>query len=429
MTPSQPKEPRASRAAVKPKPKVKKPERVAAPRGSHSKVVQRLLLGIAIAIPIVVAALVISTMVRRGESQQAEADQLWQSANTIWQDTQGISDMPTVRARLAEANTYLEQLLELEPDHPEALELQRRIKARLEEASQVRHVPWAGKLKTYTSDAKLSRVIVEGVHVFVMDRKNNQVYHHQMDEFQQSLLPDRDAVLVKKGDQVGEVLVGDLIDMTWMPAGNGRQKAGLVILESGGALLDYDPVAEELQALRVADSHTWQFPQLVGSHSGRFYLLDPTGNHIWRYTATPDGYGARPEEWLKQEVDLVGVRDMAIGDSIYLLFADGKIQKLSTGRKDIFFISDWDTPPQGPTAIFTRPPNDTQWVYVADPGNNRIVQSSKSGQFNRQFRLAESSDGTGDALASVTSLFVDEIGGHAFFTSGNSLHMLILPSD
>jgi hypothetical protein len=387
-------------------------------------------MGIAIAIPLVVAVLVIWTMIERDESQQAAVDQAWQSAQGIWLETQDMSDAATVRARLTEANRYLDQVLEEQPDHPEALELQRRIQSRLEVSNQIRRIAWEGELTTYPSGAKLSRVVVEGVHIYVLDRKTNQVYHHQLDEFQQSLLPDADSVLVKKGDQVGDVLVADLIDMTWMPAGNGRQKAGLVILESGGALLDYDPVSGELVPLKVAASETWQFPQVVGSHSGRFYLLDPTGNHIWRYTATPDGYGARPDEWLQQEVDLVGVKDMAIGDSIYLLYADGSMQKLSRGTLDAFDISDWDTPPRGPTAIFTRPPNDTQWVYVADPGNYRIVQSGKDGRFARQFRLAESQEEEGsDALASVTSLFVDEIGGRAFFVSGNSLHMIILPSD
>ncbi len=126
----------------------------------------------------------------------------------------------------------------------------------------------------------------------------------------------------------------------------------------------------------------------------------------------------------------MGVRDMAIGDDILLLYADGAIQKLSGGMPVTFDISDWDTPPQGATAIFARPPNDTQWVYVADPGNNRIVQVSKDGHFKRQFRLAETQgEGSNDALASVTSLFVDEIGGRAYFLSGNSLHMIILPSD
>jgi hypothetical protein len=172
----------------------------------------------------------------------------------------------------------------------------------------------------------------------------------------------------------------------------------------------------------------WQYPKLVGSYYGRFYLLDPAANHIWRYYPTPDGYSAPPDQWLQTEVDLAGAEDMAIGDSIYLLYADGKMRKLTTGSPEAFDISDWDQPPSNPTALFTRPPEDTKWVYVADRGNSRIVQSSKEGHFERQFRLADTSieDGS-DPLEGVTSLYVDEIGGHAFFLSGAKLYMVILP--
>jgi hypothetical protein len=120
---------------------------------------------------------------------------------------------------------------------------------------------------------------------------------------------------------------------------------------------------------------------------------------------------------------------MAIGDSIYLVYADGKIQRLTAGEPDAFDTADWDMDPRNPTAIFTRPPEETRAVYVADPGNSRIVQCGKEGKFERQFRLAdpEIADGS-DPLAGVTSLFVDESIGHAYFLSGQKLYLIILPN-
>jgi hypothetical protein len=262
-----------------------------------------------------------------------------------------------------------------------------------------------------------------------MDLAADVVYHHQMDEFQQALRPEaEEPIVVRKGDQVGDILVNDLIDMTWMPVGSGRNKPGLLILESGGNLVEYDPANSKLEPLRLAAAENSQLPQLVGSHSGRFYLLDPKANEIWRYGPTPDGYSAAPDSWLQVETDLAGVEDMAIGDSIFLVYAGGAISKLSAGEPDTFDLSSWDVPPQNPTAIFTRPLNETQWVYIADAGNGRIVQAGKDGLFRRQFRLVEPEDRRdGDPLADVTSLFVDEIGGRAFFLSGRSLYLLILP--
>jgi hypothetical protein len=131
---------------------------------------------------------------------------------------------------------------------------------------------------------------------------------------------------------------------------------------------------------------------------------------------------------LQGDIDLAGVIDMTIGDSIYLLFADGTTQRFSQGAPDSFGLSDWDIPPNNPSAIFTRPPDETRWVYLADGGNRRIVQFSKDGKFERQYRLAENQViETDDALAGTVDLFVDEIVGRAYLLSGQKLYLLLLP--
>jgi hypothetical protein len=396
----------------------------------RSDPVQKLLVGVAIAIPLIVGIIVLVAWVQRGQAQRGEQEALWQEANAQWQLAQTVSDLSSARTYLSDAQQYLDRFLERQPDYVEGIELKKKIEARLDVINQVQRVSWIGALNSYPSNAELSRVVVQGAHIFVMDRKNGQVYHHRLDEQLQNALrsDSTETVLVRTGEQVGNVLVGDLVDMVWMPTGPGRQRASLVILESGGALLDYDPATGQLLTLQVAATETWQYPKLVGSHSGRFYMLDSTANKILRYDPTADGYSNLPDEWLQTEVDLAGVEDMAIGDSIYLVYADGRISKFSQGLPDPFDISDWDTPPNNPSAIFTRPPEETRWLYVADRGNSRIVQVSKEGSFEQQFLLADTQAvENGDALAEATALFVDEIVGHAYVLSGQKLYLLILP--
>jgi len=396
----------------------------------RSDPVQKLLVGVAIAIPLIVAIIVLVAWVQRGQAQRGEQEALWQEANAQWQLAQTVSDLGAARTYLSEAERYLDLFLERQPDYAEGIELKKKIEARLDVINQVRRVSWIGALNSYPSNAELSRVVVQGAHIFVMDRNNGRVYHHRLDEQLQNALraDSTETVLVRTGEQVGNVLVGDLVDMVWMPTGPGRQKASLVILESGGALLDYDPATGQLLTLEVAASETWQYPKLVGSHSGRFYLLDSTANKILRYSPTADGYSNPPDEWLQTEVGLAGVEDMAIGDSIYLVYADGRISKFSQGAPDSFDISDWDIPPDNPSAMFTRPSEETRWLYVADRGNSRIVQASKEGSFKQQFLLADTQAAeNGDALAEATALFVDEIVGHAYVLSGQKLYLLMLP--
>ncbi|MFC2031035.1 hypothetical protein ACFLWA_09935 [Chloroflexota bacterium] len=399
-----------------------------APDPARGALVQKLLTAVAIAIPLIVIAAVLYLVVQRDQAQKAEIDALWTSASQSWQMAEG-ADATSARSHLGKAEQTLGQLLLRRPDNAEAAELRGRVQARLDEINQVRRITWVAGLKSYPAGADLTRVVVQGVNVFVLDKNSGRVYHHQLDESLQALEPaTADNVLVARGDQVGDVLVGDLVDMVWMPAGGGRQKAGLVILESGGSALGYDPTTDELTPLKVAASDTWQFPKVVGSYFGRFYVLDTTESRILRYQPTAQGYSSAPDDWLQEEADLTGVIDMAIGDSIYLLYSDGELLKYSAGEADTFEISDWDAPTDSPGALFARPPDKAKSVYVADRGNNRIVQSGKDGRFERQFRIGDSLESEfGEALRGVSSLFVDEIGGRAYLLSDRMLYVIVLP--
>ena len=331
-------------------------ERDKAPRGrsrsgartlTQGEIVRKILIGIAVAIPIIVALIVAVTLVQRGHTRRTELDALWQQATNSWQQANTVSDRAAQRTYLAAAQSSLDSFLERQPERADALDLRQKVVARLDQVNQVKRVGWVGELKSYSGDVDLSRVVVQGMHVFVMDRRSGQVYHYQLDTTQQSLRPDS-KVVVKRGEQVDGILVNDLVDMVWMgiDQGNVRQRAALVVLESGGALIEYDPTTGERRALTVASRDAENYAKLIGSHTGRLYVLDPKTNKIWRYDAASDGYSGAPYEWLQASMDLAGVVDMAIGDGIYLLYADGRVSKLMQGQPADFSMADWDLMPR-----------------------------------------------------------------------------------
>ena len=403
------------------------------PRAESRTPVQRdllrkVLIGAAIAIPLIAAVIVAVTLVQRGQTRQAEVDELWRQVSASWQQANTVTDRTAQRTYLAAAQSGLEHLLERQPKHAEALVLQPKLLERLDQVNQIRRVAWVGELSSYPADAELSRVVVEGMHVFVMDRRSDQVYHAQLDTTQQSLQPDP-KVVVKKGELVDGTLVNDLVDMVWMgrDQGNVRQRPALVVLESGGKLIEYDPTTGQKRALTRAAPDAENYVDLVGSHTGRLYVLDPKTNKIWRYDATADGYSSTPYDWLQAPVDLVGVVDLLVGDGIYLLYADGRISRLVGGLPADFSTADWDIPPRDPAALSGYPPDETEWVYIADCGNSRIVQSASDGKFTRQFRLNDTQfTAKGDVLKKVTSLFIDESVKRAYFLSGNKLYVISL---
>jgi hypothetical protein len=331
------------------------------------------------------------------------------------------SDKPTARGLLHEAQGLLTEAQMLQSEDPVAGGLQGEIQATLDEINNVVPLYWIGALQKYDDPGSdPSRVIVSGIDIYVLDKGTDRVYKYLLNEVGDGLQDmDVDPVLLRKGDQRGDIVVSDLVDMVWMPVGSGRQTSNLLVLESGGALLEYDPVFG-LAVLPVGDKDKWRYPQLIGSYFGNFYLLDSQSNQIFKYLPTADGgYSNPPEPWFQIDVDLAGVVDVAIDGYIYLLYADGRILKFMGGELEPFEQTELDKPLRGPTAIFTSPDEETKSLYA---GNGRIVQFSKEGQFIRQFRTAEAG-----VLDQLKNLHVDEIGSKFYILSGDTLYMANIP--
>ncbi|HID62435.1 MAG TPA: hypothetical protein EYP49_06795 [Anaerolineae bacterium] len=384
----------------------------------------KVMVTLAIAIPLIVALFVGVVYLQWGKAREARFVELVEQAEARHALALTASDKPTARRLLREAQGLLTEAQTLKPEDPVVGGLQGEIQATLDEINNVVKLYWIGALQKYDDPgSNPSRVTVSGVDVYVLDRGTDRVYKYLLNEVGDGLQDvDVDPVLLRKGDQREDIVVSDLVDMVWMPVGSGRQTSNLLVLESGGSLLEYDPIFG-LTVLPVGDKDKWRYPQLIGSYFGNFYLLDSQSNQIFKYLPTADGgYSSPPTPWFQVDVDLAGVVDMAIDGYIYLLYADGRILKFMGGEPAPFEQTELDEPLRGPTAIFTKPDEETKFLYVADAGNRRIVQFSKEGQFIRQFRPAEA--GVFDQLK---SLHVDEIGSKFYILSGNTLYMANIP--
>ena len=80
-----------------------------------------------------------------------------------------------------------------------------------------------------------------------------------------------------------------------------------------------------------------------------------------------------------------------------------------------FEVSGLDVPLNNPSAIFTNADQDTQYLYIADRGNRRIVQLNKDGRFQRQFKVDT------NAFDDLKGLWVDELEQKMYIISGKSI--------
>jgi hypothetical protein len=382
---------------------------------------QRLLRTIAVAILIVVLLSVGLTYWQQGLARENEFNSLVEQAQASYQQALGADDT-TARDLLAQAETLLTQAAAIKADEPVISELRASIAEQQDKIDRVERLYWVGELRRYEDPGtQLKRVVVNGLYVYVLDAGTDQVYRYQLDEVNDALEPDEnDPVLVRRGQQVETSVMGEMIDMAWMPAGGERQTSDLLILESGG-LLEYNP-SWGLTTAPIANKDAWALPVAVGSFFGNFYILDPQAGQILRYMPGAEGYTNPAQYYLSDQVtvDLSGAVDMAIDGFIYVLYADGTVRKFEAGVPVEFQISEIDKPFSRPAAIYTAPDDVAQYLYVADAGNQRVVQLNKDGRFVRQFKPRDEDTVN---FGTLRSIFVDELAGKLYLLNDHALYI------
>lgn len=386
----------------------------------------RLAFYLAFLIPFVAALLVAAVWWQRGQAREVRYEQLVQGARDGQRAALTIPDERLQRAQLQDAYDKINEALTLKPDSADARALAKAIASDLDRVNHVTPLYLLTTLREFRAPNRdMSRlIVVNGVDVYTLDRGNDVVEHMRLNELKDAVTAD-EAPLARKGQQLANLVVGDLVDMVWVPAGGNRRNATLLILDSAGTLLQLDPTWG-LQTLPISQRESWRYPQLIGSFNGNFYLLDPQLNQILRYRPTAEGFTGDPEPYFAPGtvVDLGGAIDMAIDGNIWILYANGIVQKFFDGRQVPFELVGYDEPLRAPTALFAGQDGTmaTRHLYMADAGHGRITEFDKEGKFVRQFRLAE-----GQALRSVRSFFVDEVNGFLYFLTNDALYKTDLP--
>jgi hypothetical protein len=389
----------------------------------------KLLRNIAIAIPIIIIIIVSVSYLQKGRIREAEYQEFVAAAQSKFEQAQAVGDTTSALGLMAEAEKSLVQAEQIKPEtQPEIIELRRQMAEHADKIGHVQRLYYLPQLRQYTDAGTfLNRIVVQGVEVYVLDTGNDRIYHHRLDDTGEALLPDDDSVVMTaRGQTVENITVADLLGITWMETGGNRQTSDLILLNSTG-LLEYNP-NWGITTSTLAGGEALVLPQVVDSYFGNFYILDPQGNKLWRYRPTADGYSAPPESYFPDgsTTNLGGAVDLAIDGSIYILYQDGRIAKFLGGQPEGFNVSGLDIPFKNPVSIFTAPNEDALHLYIADAGNQRIVQLNKDGSFVRQFKPRP---GEAVSFANLQDIYVDEISSRMYILDSNNLYLTNMPAE
>ncbi|MFC1651980.1 hypothetical protein ACFL24_02410 [Patescibacteria group bacterium] len=204
----------------------------------------------------------------------------------------------------------------------------------------------------------------------------------------------------------------------------GKLKCGAVMKDQGilvfysevGGIYEFDPETGKLEQKELEAGDSLAKAEAIGTYFSNIYLLDPAQNKIEKHSRTLSGYG-RGENYITDEtVSLDGAVSMAIDGYIYVLMNDGEITKFLEGSPAKFEISNLPDPMQDPTLIFTD--SDTDYVYILDKGNGRIVVLDDKGGFTAQY--------VGEELKEATGIYADEANKKGYFISGQKIYQFNL---
>ena len=395
-------------------------DETATPRSSRS--LWPLILAL-IVIPVMIGALVAGMLWMRSQQADDRIQEILTGAETAIVDAEGLvdTDEEQARQRLQGATDFLQEARTLRPEDQTLSGLQVRYDDLLARLDHV--LPLYGLVPMWDlkeDGHSPARVAVGGDDLFVLDDGRDEVYHFRLSELRESVTPAPEPVALRKGQQVGDLVISDLVDITWVEAA-GNQNSRILALDTAGGLVSFD-LTWGADRTPIVGREQWGMAELIRSYVGNLYIVDTKANQIWRYRPTDNGYEDDPEPYFVagMVVDLSGVQSIAIDGSIWLLFADGRLLKFFLGEQEPFALRGLPDDLSTPTAVVV--PVDGDRFYIADAGNGRIVEFTKDGQFTRQFWPDD-----GDTLRGTRDIFQDPGSGALYLLTADKLYKVDIP--
>lgn len=392
----------------------------------------RVLVGLALAIPVLA---VLSVAILRNQAGAgaaatpvANVANVLQQATAVYQGALNIQDPDSRKAELLKAKNLVDQAVSASPRDTSAKELQSKIGNELDKLSNISKFFFYPVLYSFDEkDSHPASVIARGTDVYVLDNGLNRLYKFVLNDAKDGLQPSptRSAtsaptpnpVVMRQGDERGSIVIGGLTDIFWAAPGGGRSGNGVLTLTSAKQVVEYLP-SKGITVLTMGAAAGWKEATLAESFIGNLYVLDANANRILKFAPTGEDYRNAPSDYVLpgQKVDFAGAADMAVDGFVWVLLADGTILKFDTGNLLPFDKKGLEVPLRKPTAIVSQ--QNSQYIWVADAGNRRIVQFTKNGDFVRQLKPDDP-----NAMSDLRGLAVDEAAKRFYFVNGNKLYM------
>lgn len=357
-------------------------------------------LMVAILVPVIVGSIVTSVYLQRGQVTRLSDVKRDMALNL------GLAEQAATEA---EARGFYDSVLvlaeeaetELRPGDAEVARLRSEARAALDELDDITRLT-GDVLYTYAEGTQLTAVVLQEDflgNLYTLDQANGTIYLHQLDE---QLIPtskDPQRLPFVSGQVVGSYVINQIVDIMWRPVGSSVSRDGLAMLDSGGALLTYDPNYISTHTAPLGLASEWQIPSAITTYNERIYILDNGAASIWKYFPTGDQFDVKAEERaieLDDDLNLEQAADISIYNedgSLVVAYKDGRLRYYDTRANrrqwdEITLIQEGGlTSALGQlSAVHVVGRGLNTSIFVADAGNGRILQLNRGGRILAQFQ-------------------------------------------
>ncbi|PJF21729.1 MAG: hypothetical protein CUN56_09575, partial [Phototrophicales bacterium] len=291
---------------------------------------------------------------------------------------------------------------------------------RLQSVTRLEAIPLASM-----PEAILTKIVLEGRNLFVLDQRNMQVYHIALSEDGLSTTRIPSPILqMRRGGNASGISVADIVDIAYNDVAD-----RFTALDTNGLLIECTVTFFECSGQRLI-TDDWVEPVSITFWSGNLYVLDAFNGtpQIWRYEPSGGRYVERPSEYFGggNSPVLQGVNDLEIeGGNIYILTDEGRVLKYRQGEALSFgFVA---FPPgeeiNRADSMYMDDTVTSQSLFVVDQNRRTIYKTSFSGRFNDSYRITNE-----DYFNLLEAVAVDSTSGRAllYAVSGNTVFVMEL---
>lgn len=132
----------------------------------------------------------------------------------------------------------------------------------------------------------------------------------------------------------------------------------------------------------ITNNNFWD--KVLGLHtfSGNFYILEK-GKDILKFVPTTSDY-VKTSYFKEDTPSLNNAVSFAVDSSIWILFADGSVNKYTRGKKDVFSITGLEQKLQKPSFILTA--EGFSSIYLVDSATGLLVKMGKDGNYRASYQ-------------------------------------------